>query len=109
MKWVLLFANAFPPKALAKVEKCERYPGGSGQIQRTAGSAAKASLNASITPTSSDSMAVLTFGTVINLSPIFYVGGNVLKFYPNVEGKTITLLEELTSNNTASRYHTCFG
>jgi hypothetical protein len=36
-------------------------------------------------------MAVLTFGTVINLSPIFYVGGNVLKFYPNVEGKTITL------------------
>jgi hypothetical protein len=36
-------------------------------------------------------MAVLTFGTVINLSPIFYVGRNVLKFYPNVEGKTITL------------------
>lgn len=87
----LLFANAFPPKALAKLVKCERYFCGFGQTQRTAGSAAKASFNASITLASSDSMAVLTIGIVINVSPIFYVGRNVLKFCSNLEGGAVTL------------------
>lgn len=43
------YANAFPPKVLAKLEKFERYFCGSGHIQCVAGSAIKASFNASIT------------------------------------------------------------
>ena len=51
----------FLQKLWQKLEKCERYFCGSGQTQRTAGSAAKASFNAS--------MAVLTIGTVITYHP----------------------------------------
>ncbi|MGH9974715.1 MAG: hypothetical protein ACRD8Z_02610 [Nitrososphaeraceae archaeon] len=57
-------ANAFPPIAFAKLGKCKRYFCGSGHVQRVAGSDTKPSFNASITPTSSDSLAALTIGNV---------------------------------------------
>jgi hypothetical protein len=44
-----------------------------GYTQHMAGSATKASFNASITPASSDSIAVLTIGDVIKISPNFMV------------------------------------
>ncbi|HEU4482293.1 MAG TPA: hypothetical protein VFR65_04500 [Nitrososphaeraceae archaeon] len=83
---------------MTKLEKCERYFWGSGHTQRVAGSATKASFNASITPASSDSIAVLTFGIVIKISLIFYDVRNILKFYTSkVKYNAILFDQKLSS------------
>jgi hypothetical protein len=85
---------AFPSIALANVEKCERYFCGSGHTQRVAGSATKASFNASITSTSSDSVAVLTIGNVIKISLIFHDVRNILSlFYFTSLGRIVRIMQ----------------